>query len=364
MQLARFAYLAVAIALLGAACSNDEDKGPQGPTLEELSPEITEAVCGEFEACVGSKLVDVALGGFECDENLLAQLQDDGFAQLEAAVEAKRVKYNAGKVGECIEGIGKLGCGVTTQRLVDIAGCDQVFVGTVDVGDDCDVDEACTGDAYCKREDSCPGTCTERGGKDDECTEDDACKSGLTCGADKCVAPGDEGDACGTASSGACDFGLLCSGADQATSKPGTCKKLADVFAGAAGEACSLEKTDFCDPGLSCIVKIENLQPKASCAKQVDAGADCNFGVPSQCPKGEYCDIAMGKIAGKCEQLPGEGDACLALAGSLQCAPGLTCGSDSKCRTLGRIGDACGDDTDCASSLCEDDKCATDFCEP
>lgn len=364
-RLVRGSIIVCAVAIV--SCKSDSDGGESGPTLDELGPQIAERVCQEIESCTGKALSRLAFGGADCEANLLAELEDDGFAKLAASIDAGFVDYHGENAEACLEAIGKLGCEVTTQRLDQISACDEVFVGTAAVGEDCDVDGACAGDAYCKNADQCPGACAERGGSGDDCEDDDHCKNGLQCSAGKCEKPADEGDPCGAGDAASCALGLTCNGADETTGTKGTCGTLEDAFSKAEGQACNLEAGELCEPDLSCIAKLSGVSVSFVCAALVGSGEACSFGVPTQCPDGEYCDadIAMAQVTGTCQPLPGDGDACqLTIPGSPNCAPGLVCGSEAKCRKIGRIGDACADDGDCASSHCESDKCAVNLCEP
>ena len=364
----RFACALGLLVSLGSWVGCGSNSGATGPTLEELGPQMAKAVCKEVEGCVGTTFLGVSLGGVDCEKHLQAQLEDDSFAKLQAALDAHHAKYHGAYVDECLSGVAKLGCGITAQRLSQIAGCDKVFEGTIDVGADCDVNEACNGDAYCQRDDSCPGTCTQRAAKGASCTDNEACKSGLVCGNDgKCAQPTQQGDACGGGVAADCGLGLVCQGEDAKTAKAGKCVAIESVFAKKDKEVCDPTKAVLCEPELSCIASLSGVTLSWACATKVASGADCHFGAPTQCPDDEFCDadVAMAHVTGKCQTLPVAGEACRTPTdGSAQCAPGLACSSDGKCRDTGRVGDDCADKADCASNFCDkQNKCATDICE-
>lgn len=366
--LVRMCVLGFLVSALG--CKSDDDGGGSGgggPAIDEIGPDIAAAVCEEVERCAGDAFAEIALGGMDCEANLVAELEDDSFAKLIASVEAGHVDYHGERVDECLEGIAKLGCKVTTQRLGSIAGCEEVFEGKAEEGADCDVDEMCAGDAYCNSAEQCPGTCKARSGSGDVCEESDECENGLDCGgAGTCEAPGKAGDPCGTQGTASCGLGFLCNGADEDKGTAGTCGTFEDAFSKKLGDSCDLQASVFCEAGLSCIANLVNNAVSFECAKLVAAGAACHFGVPSHCPDGEYCnaDIMTGKVEGSCVKLPKAGDDCqVQIPGTPNCAAGLMCGSDDKCRKNGRVGDACAEDGDCASNHCDGGKCAIELCE-
>lgn len=363
MTLTRQTWLVCAAVLLSACGKHTSSGGGSGPAIEDLPNMLGPAVCDEITQCVKGTFLASLVGGANCEAQATASLEDKSIIELSAANTAGTVKYHGDKVDACLAGIKTISCGVTTQRLKDLPGCADVFQGTIALGKDCDIDDACTGDAYCKKAttSTCPGKCTALGAKGDTCTTDDECQNHLTCANDgTCQTPGVAGAACGMTGVPDCQLGFICTGANKTKMTAGKCKAYADVFAGKAGEVCDLSGGKLCADGLSCIAMIMGTSASFQCAAKVAAGAACNYGLPSQCPSGQYCnaDIAMGKLTGTCSALPKAGEACLSSGFDSSCASGLTCGSDGNCRKFGRLGDACKDNSDCASDHCDAMKCA------
>lgn len=78
--------------------------------------------------------------------------------------------------------------------------CDAAIVGQIAVGNDCDIDDQCAGDAYCdggvqNGGPSC-GTCTNTLANGMSCDDPSMCSSGHCSNTDVCANIGDVGDAC------------------------------------------------------------------------------------------------------------------------------------------------------------------------
>ncbi|HEX7480000.1 MAG TPA: hypothetical protein VF331_19540 [Polyangiales bacterium] len=336
-----------------------------GPAIADLSTVLAPAVCGQVTQCFGGSFLAQSAGGPGCTAQLTAQLEDKTLAQLTAAANAGTIHYHAEKVGGCIANVKMAGCAITVQRLKDVPGCDGVFEGTIAVGSHCDVNDACIGQAYCKQaNNACPGVCTALGAAGDSCNSSDECRNLLACStAGTCAKPATVGQPCGLTGQVSCALGLLCSGADTAQNLAGKCTPVSAAFTAKTGESCDLQKQKYCVDGVACIAMLANATATFSCAAKVAAGASCHFAVPSQCPDTQYCNADLTKPmtdgSGTCLDLPKAGEACLPTAGvEGDCAPGLACAADQKCRALGRIGDACTGDSDCASERCDAGKCS------
>ncbi len=346
----------------GVGASHDAHVGTV-PTLDEVPAQLAKAVCAQLTTCVDGTFFSSVVGGATCEGKQEAQLQDKTFAELAAAVKAGTVHYNADKVAACIAGLDSAGCAIAQERLSDVAGCNDMFVGTIAVGAACDVDAACLGDAYCKRGSTCPGKCTQRGAAGDACVRDDDCASPLICSSGgQCEKLAQAGESCGAGIAPDCVLGLLCAGDGANTQQTGTCKAYKDVFVGKVGDVCDLQTgTIYCENGLSCLIGVQNNQATFGCAALVAADGPCSFGVPTQCPDGQHCsaDVATGVTTGTCVAMPVVGEDCLSSTSDslTPCALGLYCGVDNKCHSLGRLGASCGDDSDCASQRCDAGTC-------
>jgi hypothetical protein len=349
------------------ACCSCQDDANSGPSVGELPKILGDALCAEVEACFDPRTVDTLFGPDGCKKRIVAQIEDNEFANLQSAIDAGRVRYNAARVQPCLKQIKGVGCEFASTRALRTAACDEIFDGDAEPGADCGLDSECKGAAFCKLDQRCPGTCTELLAAAKVCTGNDECADGLTCDAGRCTTPALEGDACGGAVAASCMAGLLCIGEDVITGKAGTCRTHGAVFAAGRDDTCDFDSGKLCGDGLSCVVQsIQGQNAMLSCQAPVASRAACNFGVPSPCPEGEYCsaDIGIGQIRGTCRTLPAAGEACLTVAGVDSCAAGLVC-IGARCDPVARLGQPCASDEGCASKRCVGLRCeAPPRCEP
>ena len=349
----------LAAAVLAAAACGDDDSGDGGPAFEALPSLLAARLCPELLSCFDGRTQQNLFGEAGCEARLIAQLEDGDFAYVEDAIEAGRVSYDSSQIEPCLQAIRGVGCELATTRVFEHEACERAFTGTIALGDDCNVDAECEGVAFCRRDGSCPGTCSELLGPGDPCEQDDDCEDGLACPDElgTCAALAEEpGEPCGGGVSGSCRADLVCAGEDEAVGAAGTCTTLEDLFAGELGEACDFDAGELCEVGLSCTVEsiANDGTTEIVCAEPVGSGDDCKFGVPSPCPVDEYCDadIQAGMADGTCRPLPGAGDACVEVPGSPGCAPGLFCDVDDRCHARNRLGQPCASDDGCASGNC------------
>ncbi len=348
-----------------AAGSGGGGGSTSGPAFEDLPPLLAQAMCSIVETCMGEDIVAGIYGEGMCEDRVVASVEDGDFGYTGDAIAAGRVTYNPDRVDACLASIQSAGCDFNATRFMRNDACGEVLVGAVEAGGECGVEQDCLGDTFCKL-DSCPGICTPLLAAGSSCQDDDQCQEGLHCSdnTEKCATVAAEGAACGGGTGPDCEIGMVCAGEDEDTATQGVCTAQADVFTEKLGDSCSFETGTLCEPGLCCILVVETVDggPQAlfECAEGVSSGQDCSFGVPTQCPFGEYCsgiDLTAGDYAGTCQPLPGEGQDCVQdLAGS--CAPGLVCDTDGKCHAVGRLGDPCVSDLGCASELCQGGVCA------
>ena len=351
--------MACASALVGA-CGGDD--AASGPKLDEVPSMLSDAICNAYLDCLGPGLPK-GLTVDACIDTNSAGIEDGDFQFIQAAVDAGRVVYNAGRVGKCIADIGAADCtALGNNRLPD--SCKEAVKGTLAEGDDCALNAECAGDAYCKQNSQCPGTCTALGAAGDDCQSDDECRDGLVCGiTGTCTMTAGEGDPCG-GSAAECSLGLFCAGADESMNISGTCATADTVFAINEGDECSLTGGMLCKDNLSCAVTVtgtgQNTMVAWACEGDVEADADCKLAVPDQCPVGQYCDVnpsgVTPRFAGTCKDLPRAGQACSVWQGL--CAEGSTCNSQGTCHAVNRIGGECSEDIECASETCNSGVCS------
>ncbi len=351
----------------GSESGNQGGSGaePSGPAFDALPELLAELLCAELEGCLGADLLTTWLGGIDCVDRSLAQIEDGDFLYVRDAIDAGRVTYYPDRINACLEAIDGLGCDFHTTRIMTIPACDDAFEGTASVGDECAVGAECEGNMFCKIGDSCPGTCTALLDEGEDCDDDDDCQTGLACSDDTntCFDPAREGEPCEGSTGIECDLGLLCVGADEETDTPGSCKAITEVFVNKEGDSCDLSTTALCEAGLSCVVNVEEGNPRQICAPRVASGEACSIGAPSQCPDGEYCAPLETRSSrpvfeGTCRALPGEGESCPVTTDGPACQPGLICDTDDRCHAVNRIGEPCVSDDGCLSEICEDGRCA------
>ena len=101
---------------------------------------------------------------------------------------------------------------------------------------------------------------------------------------------------------------------------------------------------------------------KARCVPLCGTGEfRCDVG--KQCVEGACIDVACVDVACEAGKVCMDGK-CIGACDEVvcphgqACADGLICGSDGICRELGRIGDGCNADDQCASEHCDGGACA------
>lgn len=354
MRYEAFLLVISASSILCGACGDDTSGGPE---FEELPALLSERLCPEIESCFDARTRMIAFGEAGCAAQLQAQLEDGDFAHVKAAIEDGRVSYDASQIEPCLDSVAGVGCEFASTRVFEDGACERVFEGSVALGGDCAVDAECTGEAFCRFDAECPGTCTALLGPGDACEDDDQCEDGLACPDEisACTALADSGDACGGAVAAPCRADRVCVGEDEDTGAAGTCRTLTELFSLALGEPCDLDAGELCSEGLSCVVtSLQGGMAEFECQERVDSGEACSFGVPSPCPVDEYCDVNLpaGMVDGTCEPLPRAGETCVDVAGAPNCAPGLFCDVDNRCHALSRLGQPCASDDGCASGEC------------
>lgn len=349
---------------LAAACggSDSGDGDGDGIPLEEIPGKYAAALCEAYTNCVG-ELFGVFRPGEDCVKNTTIQLEEE-LAKLVELVDKGRVKYYGNKAQACLDEVAGSSCDLLSQRAPE--SCETTMVGTVAEGEDCELDEECEGEQYCKMSDACPGKCASLEQAGATCSGDGDCVSGLTCGqTGRCVAPAQAGEACKQGEPD-CVAGYICLGDSEAEKTPGTCIEIESAFAGAAGDDCALA-TNLCSTGLVC--EIESITPvSGNCIAKVSTGDDCRAAFPDQCPDDEYCmlnDDPLDPFAGTCTAKPEPGEPCgkgLAPQPNI-CAPYARC-DDGVCRKLAHLGEECSQKDTCYSGHCVDGACvASNSCE-
>lgn len=354
------------LAALGAFSCGGEDEGftsndKADLALEDAPRAISNAVCEAVFRCV--PLQEMV---FESAESCATLFEERfvaaSFGLIEDAVEEDRVRYDQEKAQQCLDDLATAEC--TDIDLRSVGSCADVFVGTVQRGETCTLDEECEGESFCLFGDACPGTCSELLSAGETCVDDGNCESGLVCSeaTSRCVRPSSEGDACEQGEP-QCASPYICLGADEETGEPGTCLSTTNLLVREEGEACSFIGGEpvLCQEGLACRIEDINLTDGivSTCHEIATEGDACGVALPPMCPSGYYCagiDLEGAQFSGSCEPSPKQGDACSDDIFS-PCAPGLLC-LDGTCTASKENGESCTLGVECLSENCVDGGCA------
>jgi len=284
---------------------------------EDLPEEQVDALCDYMVRC-----------GFATDEALCAAawgefLRPD--ANLDAAVEKGSVEFDAKAAKQCLESVREAECGGFFFEEAPSDACEKVFVGTIENGDACWIDEQCVSRSCqvedcvmaccqgvciapppdagiggdCETQDCVSGayceydfmdgtfTCLAQKGAGAECVGDDECSGSLACFADSCQAPPGEGAPC---------LGGRCGGALGCDLASNTCQKLRGE-----GQSCEPEAS-LCAFGLACSIA------NKKCEAPGGVGSACSF--DSGC-RDAWCDYDFVAGAGTCQPRLANGAACV-----------------------------------------------------
>jgi hypothetical protein len=351
---------------LAAACGGSEsgrDSGGTGIPLEELPAKYAEAACAAYDSCIGD-LLGIFRPGEDCVKNAKIQFEEE-LANLSELVDKGRVKYHGTRAQACLDEVAAGGCSLLIERAP--ASCEEALVGTLAEGEDCELDEECAGEQYCKVAAACPGKCASLEQAGAPCSGNGDCISGLTCGeTGRCVAAAKSGEACKQGEPD-CVPGYICLGDDAAQKTPGTCIALDRAFAGKSGDDCSLAE-QWCGGDLVC--EIKSITPvSGDCVAKVGTGDACRAAFPDQCPDDEYCVLdtttPLDLFDGLCTSKPEAGEPCgKGLGGNPEiCAPYARC-DDGVCREIAHLGEECSQNATCYSDHCVGGACvASNSCE-
>lgn len=255
---------------------------------------------------------------------------------LRAAIDAGKVHYDGGKLGECYAQFGDQSCDRTSEaaRALKSDACSDAIKGTVGAGGTCAIDAECLSqlcDVPSCPDACCQGTCTgdtppprtvALGGT---CMTSSDCARGYCDSTSVCAAFKASGSTC---QSGAeCDYGLGCAGT------PRTCKTLPTL-----GQACPDQTCR--DAGTYC-------NAMGTCAAVGLPGDPC--AIRADCSAAYICDATM-----KCALGPREGETC---STTLRCSQlGNFCdGATMTCKPPQANGVTCSSDSQCTSNFCSTD---------
>jgi hypothetical protein len=353
----RLPSTAVAFALvIGSGCGDD------GPTVSDICDEQDGVFVAYFQK-IFSCFPEYAffVGGLptsaEIAEGCAGSIQpylDDGTVKINGAID----------LAACREFIEMVDC--ATLNDADTTPCDDLLIGTLEVGAECSGNDQCLGDAFCdKAVGSDCGVCRAEKLNGAACAENEECASDFCHPqTDVCAERAEAGEAC--ASKDDCGGTRVCSPTtstcvDEPTWSAGTpCRDFIDCDVTQSGL--------YCDP--------EMMQCRAFLALDDSCGlgtALCNFFEDEYCGQmpagsGEYrCRAATPSVA--------EGGQCNPFTGQA-CVEGLLCRDHDEVESTPQIcirqrdlGEACNETDqpcmvflECVGGMCQygshTDECA------
>lgn len=390
-----FATFACLLPLVSAACSEEPSAAPTPPppvAAVDFMAEYTDTLCERSSQC--SALASYIEAG--CDDEVRGLFGED----VEAAIQAGRIVYDADAAGACVEGLAKTDCLAEQPSDATLAACLSALSGTIAPGQPCfGTFECAQGICPSVTGDACPAVCPVVAKAGEACSllggSDCDVRAGLRCSGGTCVAPKEQGAAC--EDNFGCESGLVCvtnvcvplRGDHQGCSQDASCQPGFFCAAGgdeggvcearlSAGMACGgAEAEDAnaafrhvqCEDGLVCLLAglDENgTSVSGTCGDAHDLGGDCTV-EPSGwqvfetgCKSGLVCN------EGKCEMPPSTGAAC---------GPHFSCAAEEAfcdpmttvCTALKPNGAPCTIDPECEGGYCGGAGTCVDlatFCAP
>ena len=361
----------VLVSALLAACGGSSSEFTSGGpiALDQLPDKLSVALCKAEQDC-SPFFYGIAFANRDCKTTLADQLREATFTQIQVRVDAKRIIYDGDKAQSCLAAVTTGSCSVLDNHLPEV--CREALTGTIAVGGNCDIDDECSGHSHCLvTAGACPGKCEPVVTAGVTCAADSDCDVGLTCSKVTlhCAVPAAVGEPCQGGSGAECAAGLLCVGSDDGQKRPGSCQPFEQAVTGKVGEACDLQDGPWCVAGAACV--LDSTTPTvATCHAVAKAGGSCGFGIPSECPAGQYCplqltDLALGKLTATCAALPTSGESCAPAVGFARCAGSLVCDESTTplkptCIALRSLGQSCANDDLCKSQHCVGSVCVPD----
>jgi hypothetical protein len=285
-----------------------------------------------------------------------------GELDVEAAIDANRMRFHSDNAEECLKAASSASCDLAQAADELERHCHGVTGAKVATGGDCFGTEECVGGmcvgapcagkcvAYASPGAACvvtggnpgetcdptvhycDGTCKHKKQADAECAADVECAFDNVCVDGKCNrAPRlRRDDVCGTRSR-PCEDGLYCD-------ETGSCQPLKST-----GEACV--RPNACGDDLVC--------QDGMCATWLDIGDACSASTPSGCPASQKC------MAGTCVAGDVKGGPIARCAADADCADGLYCAM-GYCLYRRGVQAPCKATNECVDGLtCSNTKCKT-----
>jgi hypothetical protein len=335
--------------------SEAADGGAEAVDGGTVEPITEKTVCVALAATICAKVVTCGCGVTDLDACIAAQRPacERSFAGPIARVALGQLSFNGESAEKCRADYGRAidGCASPNDTPYSSA-CARMFVDATAVGGQCDTNNArmgcASGTGFCGEGGACVALpaegqpCPNRvcGGDlvcvdglcgpmpaprnlpaGSDCMGSSDCAAGLGCVTGKCAAAPAIGESC--------DDSTACArGAECAPSNDRVCQEK-----GREGERCM---GDECEAGLAC----DLTATFPVCRPLLALGEACDMG--SSCVAGATCN------AGRCVELPAQGETCL----FGQCAAGLVCDQSSQtCGPRRAANESCSASTDCEEGL-------------
>ena len=321
------------------------------PLPASLAADTATVVCRYLERCNYNTIAEEVLNE-PCLQMIERQMEDAVVSRLSPLQNRGELSFNPQGNRACLMAIETLPCSLDFTALS--RDCTDGFDGLVPVGEGCTDHEVCEGDAFCDRQEECPGTCQPRASVDETCTVDVGCQAGMTCVRGTCQSASAVNGECG-GDGPPCEAGLYCTGENGGA---GRCQTYDDGTAGQSDE-CDINAGPLCGNGLACVVDAGLFGIRFTCENRREENQRCRPGLPDQCRRGLYCadtDINAQDIEGVCRAAPGDGQPCGEGPVFQVCAAGLVC-DDGLCTPRSRLGERCAQNETCYSGFCDNEVC-------
>ena len=270
------------------ASSND------GGGMDAAPPTVAEA-CGQFASTLCSRLNGCAPYALQIFYGDMTTCESRVTLGCTRDLEVPDTNQTTTDRATCARDASNATCDDLVANIFP-ASC-QIKPGARVNGEGCGSSWQCAS-THCEKTDGDCGVCAPRAAANGACTVDEGCTVGLVCAAQKCVAPGAMGAACGDAAP--CRANLYCS----ATSN--TCATPLALGASCAGDTggCDLRK------GVSC--NFLSAAPKCETVAAAKAGGACGIvnGTLTLCIALDACPGATFTAPGACVAPAGDGMAC------------------------------------------------------
>lgn len=331
------ATLTLIASLFICACSGGDD------TTYEIDD-----LCGENDGAFHTFVDKV----FECAPEIefffgaapsAAEIGEACSAQFEGVTDDGTAEFqDRSNLNACLAAIEAADC--LTFDFDNLPECDDLVAGTLDVGSACELDDQCSGDAYCRDgEDGNCGSCTATLADGVSCDSNSECTSGKCRSNGACGPFGVEGSTCDDNDD--CVGQLICDETCQTPTEASVgddCFEFAQCGFPFSGLFCNEEATqceEFLNVGDDCfdgtaalgvcdLVSYETCDfegtSKCIAPTTVGLGDACAFQAGNQCDDGLICGDGI------CRE-PGEGSACDSGSDSNTCGLFLECKSDDTC---------------------------------